>query len=588
MRWLLVSALLCFGGATGLCQAQNPEPAKDAVVSSEPSKDAVVSSEPAKEAQPAAGAAAAPAAAAQPTTQLIKEFYVDKIQDTNYFYSFPEKTSAVQVDGANPGVLDFVLDKKVYSGGFVGNYPSTDMTDVRYGGVLEFSIKGDAGLEPVKVIIVDSQDKDGIKCQVQASSLPFTVRPYWQKVALPLSLFPSEGSYWDGSKMVKAPFDWSDVLEVQFLTPPTGETAPSFNMKQQKGESYKFFVKDVRVVSAPRRQMKAISELKFKKGDIIAADAAGADPLVGCYHGIFRQDLPPDMGRLDSYEELAGKKVALVTWYVDWSESFPENDCKKIYDAGALAVVTWEPWYWDKRGTIYLKEINDGKFDSYIRHWAKGAKKWKKPVFIRLAHEFNGNWYPWGIAKNGEDPKVFAEFFRHVVKIFRDEKVTNVQWVWTPYCEPIPKTSWNDCVRAYPGDEYVDWVGYSLYNFGNSRPGAKWREFAEMAEPLYTAFQQAFPSKPLMLPEVSCAEGGGDKAKWIEAMGRDLKEKFPRVLALCWFDIMKETDWRMDSSIGSVVAYQGVVRDPFFKVNRDNLWKVPEQLKAKVGGGKAS
>ncbi|HEY8089140.1 MAG TPA: hypothetical protein VIF09_14880, partial [Polyangiaceae bacterium] len=66
------------------------------------------------------------------------------------------------------------------------------------------------------------------------------------------------------------------------------------------------------------------------------------------------------------------------------------------------------------------------------------------------------------------------------------------------------------------------------------------------------------------LPETASAEVGGNKAQWITDMHHDLMTEFRGIRAVVWFDINKETDWRINSSPSALSAYQAMVLDPYF------------------------
>lgn len=71
------------------------------------------------------------------------------------------------------------------------------------------------------------------------------------------------------------------------------------------------------------------------------------------------------------------------------------------------------------------------------------------PILWRPFHEAEGKWFWWG-ARGG---MVAAELYRMMFRYFVTEKhLNNILWVWsTPSRE------------AYPGDEYVDIVGWDIY-----------------------------------------------------------------------------------------------------------------------------
>jgi hypothetical protein len=47
-------------------------------------------------------------------------------------------------------------------------------------------------------------------------------------------------------------------------------------------------------------------------------------------------------------------------------------------------------------------------------------------------------------------------------------------------------------------------------------------------------------------------------------MHHDLMTEFRGIRAVVWFDINKETDWRINSSPSALSAYQAMVLDPYF------------------------
>jgi len=52
----------------------------------------------------------------------------------------------------------------------------------------------------------------------------------------------------------------------------------------------------------------------------------------------------------------------------------------------------------------------------------------------------------------------------------------------------------------------------------------------------------AAKKKPIMIGEMSCAQVGGDKGKWIDEIIPTLRASFPLIKCLVWFDINKEAD----------------------------------------------
>ncbi|MGB1752289.1 MAG: glycosyl hydrolase, partial [Paracoccaceae bacterium] len=75
----------------------------------------------------------------------------------------------------------------------------------------------------------------------------------------------------------------------------------------------------------------------------------------------------------------------------------------------------------------------------------------------------NNQLLPWSltsIAQSGDD---YIASYRYIVDFFRDHGAHNVYWVWEVTSQPDPLTQWNQIDRAYPGDDYVDWIGVSIF-----------------------------------------------------------------------------------------------------------------------------
>lgn len=303
------------------------------------------------------------------------------------------------------------------------------------------------------------------------------------------------------------------------------------------------------------------------------------------YFGLFREGAQKDMSLISDFEKTYQMKPAQIMWYLDWSNKFPKDDCEKVYEYGAVPHIVWEPWYWGDQSSINLSRIAGKKFDTYIRTWAKDVKAWGKPIFLRVAHEFNIEFYPWTIVKNKKKPDLYIKAFRHIHNIFNEEGVTNVKWVWCPMNYSYPTDEWNDYTKAYPGDEYVDWIGIDGYNWGTTKEWSQWQSLGDLFLEPVTRLSRKYPTKPIMIAEFSSSEKGGNKSEWIKEIPGFLKTSLRNVKSIIWFDIKKEDDWRVNSSVQSQEAFKRIAKDLVFKRNLDGLlglrvnYSISSQLK---------
>jgi beta-mannanase len=287
------------------------------------------------------------------------------------------------------------------------------------------------------------------------------------------------------------------------------------------------------------------------------APPAKKAPLTGALFGAF-----VGVGGNAEQDFLDSEKLIDRKWVIDHRfysiEDWIGERTPWSIEQNKIPMITWEPHE-------TLDDLIAGKHDEMIKAKARGARDLKAEIFMRWGHEMNGDWYPWSGAKNGKGtvgPQKYIEAYRHVFRIFKQEGAHNVVWVWCPLVTNVPDEPWNHWSKYYPGDEYVDWIGFDAYNWGTSSSCCRWMSFRELITPIYRDY--AGKGKPLMIPEFSSAEKGGNKAEWITTMHNELKTDFTEIRALVWFHINKETDWRIDSSPATLKAYKAMALDPYF------------------------
>lgn len=297
-----------------------------------------------------------------------------------------------------------------------------------------------------------------------------------------------------------------------------------------------------------------VVSLPLARAALSASSALAANGLPRCELGAF---VPPatrgvsrvgDSGLYRGFEALAGRKVRIGSSFVAWTEDWPNELHVRDREEGRIPLIAWD-------GRRDLAAVAGGRWDGLLRRRAAAVREFGSPVRVRWGAEFNGSWNP-AFGRS----EAFVAAWRHVVDVFRAEGAANADWVWCPYAFS-ERSGVNDWRPYYPGDRYVDWVGMDGYNWGATRSWSSWQSFSAIFGPLYRDYAGR---KPIAICEVASAEAGGDKAAWIRDMGFQLRERFPAVRSLAWFDIDKETDWRINSSQSSLAAFRGVVADPRF------------------------
>ena len=290
---------------------------------------------------------------------------------------------------------------------------------------------------------------------------------------------------------------------------------------------------------------------------LTAPPALAATPTIAIGVNVASDDNPVAM---NDYVSAAGRSPAIVMWYTNWggplyySVQMPWAD-----QVGATPMITWDPA--TLAGGIPLQQIADGTYDAYLDASAALARKYGQPLLIRFAHEMNLAGSLYGPGQEGNTPAAFVAAWRHVVNRFATDGATNVRWVWSPNVDCGGTCPFD---AFYPGDAYVDYTGLDGYNFSAVHHVA-WQSFSQIFAASYDDITRLSP-KPLIIAETASAEAGGAKDAWISsAFDTEIPTRFPRIVAVVWFDRVKETDWRIDSSAASRSAWQRVVAEPRYQ-----------------------
>ncbi len=413
-------------------------------------------------------------------------------------------------------------------------------------------------------------------------SISFYLRGSGHKLRIKLWSENVEGWDWHGFTIPRTPKKWKRYTIPFFVFRQEGWGKPQKldlriikridfqTASMVSGEEGWFEIDNLKLTTA------IDTNYQFKEYTVVKKDKRDN----GCFLGVFGAGYVENPELIKSLEKKIGKKFSQIMWYLDWRADFPLKECERLWKLGYSSHITWEAWNVETKEGVKFDDILAGKWDNYIIKWAKSAKKFGKPVFIRWGHEFNGDWYPWSIPKNNFDSEKYKKVFRYIHKKFDEIGATNVLWIWCPMCQSFPKDKRNNFVKAYPGDKYVDWIAIDGYNFGIT-PGwsDRWLSFDEIFAQVYSTIVVNFPGKPIMIGEFASGPNGGDKAQWIIDAFNSIKEKFKAIKLAIWFNIDKETDWRIDSEPKIASAFKKAVESDYFLTSRDNLFKVKEYVK---------
>lgn len=271
------------------------------------------------------------------------------------------------------------------------------------------------------------------------------------------------------------------------------------------------------------------------------------------------------LARVLEVQRETGAHVSLVNWFQSFGQPLFVERARAVLSSGRTPVVSWQPVDPGTGEPSELGRIIAGEDDAYLTSFAAAVKALPGVVWIRFAPEMNGAWEPWGAGVGGNTAAQLVAAWRHLHEVFAAAGASNVRWFW---CPNVPGAGEASLRSLYPGDDVVDVVGLDGYNFGRSRPGYRWRSYAEIFAPGLRALER-LTRRPVVLGEVATVHRGGDEGAWIRAFLRTL-DRSPRVRGFIWFDISKrQLNTRIDATSASVAAFRsgfaalkrGVARD---------------------------
>lgn len=287
------------------------------------------------------------------------------------------------------------------------------------------------------------------------------------------------------------------------------------------------------------------------KAAVSKTETSSPQVFLGIYpQGYIDQDVIDR--ELHALDDWAGKRVSIAAISIDIEEpngsAVIPNQLNLLWENGYTAFINL------MAGTISSKptaqEIAAGSYDSAISEWAQAYQSWAingKWAYIAPLPEMNVSWLSYG-----EDPSNYVMAYERIQSMFTQEGVSkdSVRWVFAP-------NGWygNSFEEYYPGDENVDVVGFSSFNFGycpvDSTP--TWSGPEEVYGSYINSMRQLAPDKPIFITRTGvtayASDGGTDadvKNQWLQDayayLGNSLGVK-----AILYYNINQ--DWDCDWAV---------------------------------------
>ena len=236
--------------------------------------------------------------------------------------------------------------------------------------------------------------------------------------------------------------------------------------------------------------------------------------------------------------------LGLVHVYQPWANPVRPSTLAALAATGATPFIDWT--------CTSDASIISGNQDALITSYAQALKAYGRPVFLRWFWEMNLVNLPRTsgcLGTGGASGYILA--WKHIWTIFQSQGAANVAFVWCPSING--PTFGSD---YYPGDSYVDWIGWDGYDRKQSA-SATLAQFA----PFYAYW--VTHGKPLVLGETGATT---DQASYLAALATALPASFPQVRAMLYYDSKSTSDWTLVDAPGDLGADQftALAQNPYF------------------------
>lgn len=182
-------------------------------------------------------------------------------------------------------------------------------------------------------------------------------------------------------------------------------------------------------------------------------------------------------------KDVCGSYPAVCSWSIKEVANGNSSDgeyyrMSKIFNLGGVNTVEWHmdnpyggDFYWsnhpDPTKNVVLSILPGGEYHNlykqkldniaFFARNLKGEKGQSIPIIYRPFHEHNGSWFWWG--QPHCTPAQYKELWQFTVDYLRSKKVNNFLYAYSP---DRFQTQAN-YLECYPGDEYVDILGFDDY-----------------------------------------------------------------------------------------------------------------------------
>ena len=230
-----------------------------------------------------------------------------------------------------------------------------------------------------------------------------------------------------------------------------------------------------------------------------------------------------------------------------------------------------------------------------MRCWSSGERKPKEfrvPLLVEFGPECNEITNSWSGFHNGADrldgyghnlrpdgPERYVDAYRHVVRLIRDKAgAGNITWVWHVNAADRHLEHWNQLESYYPGSQFVDWVGVSIFGARDPNLPDNNGSFRMQMDQVYQRLNALAGDKPVVVALFASVRDhvSVDPADWAkEALDDMFDGRWPRVNGFGWYNVwINASPLTINMRVRDVSSIAKAIKDTF-NANEDQLQTTP-------------
>jgi hypothetical protein len=292
-------------------------------------------------------------------------------------------------------------------------------------------------------------------------------------------------------------------------------------------------------------------------------------PKDGCLVGFYKeQNRRFQVGRaisttINHYGDALGANPAILAFWSFLSLGFPVTEAKTIRENGIVPYISIMPGHEGWRTSFGPDDVVQGRCDSYIKRLATNAAGFGDKhgsFFFTTMVEPNADWWPWSRKPNT------THAVRRIWKIFEDQGANQyATWVWEAFCPARYGPHVDDPEIYFPGDKYVDWIGFNAFANLKNQYISETTMFSDLMSKTYEEMLRNHPEKSMMVSEFGRTPGP-NQPSWLVDAFQSMKNNFPPIKAAIYYDnitgVLTGQDHTLDQK--SLNTLKEVFKDPYW------------------------